>query len=63
VISYVRQSFGNDLPFVKTSDVAKARAKTAGQQDFYLVEDLMKEHPIPGWEKWPKASMTSNPFE
>jgi len=22
--------------------------------DFYLIEDIMKEHPIPGWEKWEK---------
>ena len=63
VISYVRQSFGNDLPFVKPAAVAKARAASKGHQDFYLVEDLMKLHPIPGWEKWPKAAMTSNPYE
>ncbi len=63
VLSYVRQSFGNDLPFINSTQVVKTRAQTAARQDFYLVEDLMREHPIPGWEQWPKASMTSNPFE
>jgi mono/diheme cytochrome c family protein len=51
-ISYVRQSFGNDLPFVTAAQVARVREATKGRQDFYLVEDIMKEHPIPGWEKW-----------
>lgn len=63
VISYVRQSFGNDLPLIDPATVRSVRAKAAGRQDFYLVEELMKEHPIPGWERWPKAEMKTNPFE
>jgi mono/diheme cytochrome c family protein/glucose/arabinose dehydrogenase len=63
VLSYVRQSFGNNLPFIDPATVRSVRAKVADRQDFYLVEDLMKEHPIQGWESWPKASMKTNPFE
>lgn len=63
VLSYVRQSFGNNLPFIRPEKVAEVRARAAGRQDFYLVEDLMRDHPIPGWESWPKAEMKTNPFE
>lgn len=52
VISYVRQSFGNDLPLVSPGQVARIRAATRDRSDFYMVEDIMKEHPISGWEKW-----------
>jgi mono/diheme cytochrome c family protein/glucose/arabinose dehydrogenase len=52
VISYVRQSWGNDLPLITPAQVAKVRAATRNRADFYLVEDIMKEHPIAGWEKW-----------
>ena len=54
VISYVRQSFGNDLPMVTPQQIADVRAKTKNRQDFYMVEEIMKEHPLPGWEKWGK---------
>ena len=64
VISYVRQSFGNDLPFVTPAQVAKIREKTKARSDFYMVEDIMKEHPIPGWEKWGRmARPAGNVFE
>jgi len=56
VISYVRQSFGNNLPFIKPAQVAKIREKTKARSDFYMVEEIMKEHPIPGWEKWGKMA-------
>jgi mono/diheme cytochrome c family protein len=56
VISYVRQSWGNDLPLITPAQVAKVRAATRNRADFYMVEDIMKEHPIPGWEKWGKMS-------
>ena len=56
VISYVRQSFGNNLPPVSTEQVAKVRAKTEKRSDFYMVEEILKEHPIPGWEKWGKMA-------
>jgi mono/diheme cytochrome c family protein/glucose/arabinose dehydrogenase len=64
VISYVRQSFGNDLPFITPEQVGKVRAATQQRADFYLIEDIMKEHPIPGWEKWGKmARPTGSTFE
>ena len=56
VISYVRQSFGNNLPFIKPAQIAKIREKTKARSDFYMVEEIMKEHPIPGWEKWGKMA-------
>jgi hypothetical protein len=56
VISYVRQSFGNNLPPVSAEQVAKVRAKTEKRSDFYMVEEILKEHPIPGWEKWGKMA-------
>jgi len=56
VISYVRQSFGNNLPPVNAGQVAKVRAETKDRVDFYMVEEIMKEHPISGWEKWGKMT-------
>jgi mono/diheme cytochrome c family protein/glucose/arabinose dehydrogenase len=52
VLTYVRQSFGNDFAPVAPSSVARVRAATKGRADFYMVEEIMKEHPISGWEKW-----------
>jgi mono/diheme cytochrome c family protein/glucose/arabinose dehydrogenase len=52
VITYVRQSFGNNLPSVSPAQVAAVRAATKDRVDFYMVEEIMKEHPIPGWEQW-----------
>jgi len=52
VLSYVRQSFGNNLPLIRPEQVARVRAATSERADFYMVEEIMKEHPIPGWEKW-----------
>jgi mono/diheme cytochrome c family protein len=63
VINYVRQSFGNDLPFIPLERVKAVRAKTEDRRDFYLVEDLMKEHPIPGWERWQQAATKLESFE
>ncbi len=64
VISYVRQSFGNDLPLVTPQQVAKIRAQTKDRADFYMVEEIMKEHPLPGWEKWGRmARPTTSEYE
>ena len=64
VISYVRQSWGNNLPPVTPEKVAKVRAQTKNRADFYMVEELMKEHPIQGWEKWGKmARPKDNAYE
>ncbi len=60
-ITYVRQSFGNDLPAIKPAQVAKWRAKTKDRTDFYMIEELMKEHPIRGWEKWGKMPKPTSP--
>ncbi len=63
VLTYVRQSFGNDLPAIKAGDVKKVREATSSRVDFYQIEDLMKEHPIKGWENWQKASAPPTSFE
>ena len=46
VISYVRQSFGNDLEFVKAEDVKRIREQTKGRNIFYTVDEILKEHPL-----------------
>ena len=58
VINYARNSFGNTADFISSGQVAKVRESTANRQDFYQIEDIMKDHPIKGWEKW-KASATA----
>jgi len=63
-INYVRQSFGNNLPLVTPAQVAAVRAATKDRIDFYMVEELMSEHPIPGWEKWGRmARPTTSVYE
>lgn len=46
VISYVRQSFGNDLDFVKPEDVKRIREETKDRNIFYMVDEILKEHPL-----------------
>ena len=46
VISYVHQSFGNDLPMVKPDEVKKVREATKERSTFYMVEEILKEHPL-----------------
>ena len=46
VLTYVRQSFGNKAPPVKPASVAAVRRATSGKKDFYMIEDLLKEHPF-----------------
>lgn len=46
VISYVRQSFGNDLDFINPADVKRVREATKDRNIFYMVEDILKEHPL-----------------
>jgi putative heme-binding domain-containing protein len=52
VLTYVRQSFGNDYDPITTEAVKKVRASAATRNSFYQIDELMKEHPIAGWEKW-----------
>jgi mono/diheme cytochrome c family protein/glucose/arabinose dehydrogenase len=46
VISYVNQSFGNDLDIVKAADVKRIREATKDRNIFYMVDDILKEHPL-----------------
>ena len=55
VLTYVRQSFGNDYDPIKPDAVKKVRKEAASRNSFYQIEDLMKEHPVAGWEKWAEA--------
>ena len=63
VINYARNSFGNKADFIKPDQVAKIRSSVAGRQDFYQIEDIMKEHPIHGWEKWKDSALGYESFE
>jgi hypothetical protein len=46
VISYVRQSFGNDLDFVKADEVKRVREQVKDRNIFYMVDEILKEHPL-----------------
>ena len=46
VIGYTRQSFGNDLPFVSVETVKKVREATKERLNFYMAEEILKEHPL-----------------
>jgi mono/diheme cytochrome c family protein len=61
VISFVRQSFGNDLEFVKAEDVKRIREQTKDRNIFYMVDDILKENPL-GKKNPPKeAASNENP--
>lgn len=62
-INYARNSFGNKAKFITAAQVAKVREQTASRSEFYLIEDIMKEHPIKGWEKWKAAAAPVESFE
>ena len=46
VLTYVRQSFGNDGDLVTAEAVRKVRDQIAGRANFYMVDELLKEHPM-----------------
>lgn len=46
VISYVRQSFGNDASIVTPAQVKAVRDATSERQPFYMVDEILKEHPL-----------------
>jgi mono/diheme cytochrome c family protein len=47
VLTYVRQSFGNNLPPVQTAEVKKVRVSIAGKNNqMFTVEEILKEHPL-----------------
>ena len=45
VLSYARQSFGNDGDFITPAAVQKVREATKDRVNFYMVEEILKEHP------------------
>jgi mono/diheme cytochrome c family protein len=47
VLTYVRQSFGNDGEPVSAEAVRKVREATRDRVNFYMGEELLKEHPLP----------------
>ncbi len=46
VLSYVRQSFGNNGPFITPNQVKQVRAATAERVNFYMTDEILKEHPL-----------------
>jgi len=46
VMTYVRNSFGNQSPAITAEEVAKVRQNNSGKTDYYKVEDLLQQHPI-----------------
>ena len=46
VLTYVRNSFGNQGPAILPEKVKKVRAATESKQDFYSPDQLLKEHPM-----------------
>ncbi|GAB3775487.1 GDSL-type esterase/lipase family protein [Spirosoma horti] len=46
VLTYVRNSFGNQAPAVLPDQVKKVRAATERKKDFYSPQQLLKEHPM-----------------
>ena len=47
VLTYVRNSWGNDAPTVDSATVARIRGETRGRRKFYTPEELLTEHPFP----------------
>ena len=46
VLTYVRNSFGNQAPVVSIEKVKQVRAATAAKKDIYTASKLLKEHPL-----------------
>ena len=46
VLTYVRNNFKNRGLTVKPETVARIRKETAERQNFYTVEELLKDHPL-----------------
>ncbi|WP_414662895.1 PVC-type heme-binding CxxCH protein [Horticoccus sp. 23ND18S-11] len=46
VASYVRQSFGNDGEIVTTETVRRIRAATEARVNFYMADEILREHPL-----------------
>ena len=46
VLTYVRNSFGNQASPITPAQVTKVRAATVAKKDFYSPTQLLKEHPM-----------------
>ena len=46
VLTYVRNSFGNQAPAVSPGQVKQVRAASASKKGFYSPEELLKQHPM-----------------
>lgn len=46
VLTYVRNSFGNQAKAITPDQVKRVRAATVAKKDFYTAEQLLKEHPM-----------------
>jgi mono/diheme cytochrome c family protein len=46
VLTYVRNSFGNEAPPIRPDQVKEVRAKVADKKGFYSPAELLKEHPM-----------------
>lgn len=46
VLTYVRNSFGNDAAPISPEKVKEIREKTKDKEGFYTSEELLKEHPF-----------------
>ena len=49
VLTYVRNSFGNEADPVKAEYVAEIRNKIKEKKDFYVPKDILIEHPLNGF--------------
>jgi mono/diheme cytochrome c family protein len=47
VLTYVRQSWGNNLPPVSAAQVKKVRDANKARTAMYTPEEILKEHPFP----------------
>jgi mono/diheme cytochrome c family protein len=46
VVTYVRNSWGNQAPAVKSETVKKVRGETRSRSIFWKPEELLKDHPL-----------------
>ena len=45
-LSFVRLSYGNSGKLISPAQVAKVRAATQERTNFYMTDELLKEHPL-----------------
>lgn len=46
ILTYVRNSFGNEASVISPETVQKVREETSGKSGFYSPEELLQEHPL-----------------